>query len=77
VYGREDGALRAISVLDVLLAPAPVAEHDWRTRLEQLKSSTAGLQQLRRPALFAALGAVLLASLVWGRSRAAAKAVPA
>jgi hypothetical protein len=63
IYGRRDGAMRALNAIDLTLDPPPPS--DWRARLAATKPSPGIGANLSRPALVAALFAALIASLTW------------
>lgn len=64
VWGRGDGALRALNAIDLKLDPPPPS--DWRAKLAALKPAASARANLSKPALVAALCLALIASLTWG-----------
>jgi hypothetical protein len=70
VWGRADGALRALNRIDVKLDPPPPS--DWRAKLAALPRSVSARSDLSKTALLVALCAALIASLTWGSVKRAA-----
>ena len=63
MWGRDDGAIRALNLIDLRLdLPAPT---DWRAKLGALRPVAVATSNLTQPALLASLTAALIASLTW------------
>lgn len=67
VYGRPDGATRALNAIDVRVAVAPPARTEWRERLTRVRPRGARGRPLAAPTSAVALGCAMISSLAWGR----------